>query len=57
KDTPAAGDKYDTENGVNLLSDDGGKSYEDVLQLQMILNAQTTFSAVHDEHFFIIIHQ
>ncbi|CAB4062521.1 TDO2 [Lepeophtheirus salmonis] len=50
-------DKYDTENGVNLLSDEGGKSYEDVLQLEMVLKAQKTYSDVHDEHFFIIIHQ
>ena len=50
------------QDGVNLLTDAGGISYGNYLQLNKILNAQELQSAkdgrpVHDEHLFIIIHQ
>ena len=50
------------QDGVNMLSDAGGISYGDYLQLDKILNAQVLQSDVdgrhvHDEHLFIVIHQ
>ena len=50
------------QDGVNMLSDAGGISYGNYLQLDKILNAQVLQSDVggrhvHDEHLFIVIHQ
>ena len=50
------------QDGVNMLSDAGGISYGDYLQLDKILDAQVLQSDldgrhVHDEHLFIVIHQ
>ena len=50
------------QDGVNMLSDAGGISYGDYLQLDKILDAQVLQSDVggrhvHDEHLFIIVHQ
>ena len=50
------------QDGVNMLSDAGGLSYGQYLQLDKILNAQKLQSDVdgnhvHDEHLFIVIHQ
>ena len=51
------------QDGIDRLTDGGGLSYGDYLQLDKILNAQELQSevqggkGVHDEHLFIIIHQ
>ena len=50
------------QDGVNMLSDAGGFSYGQYLQLDKILNAQILHSDldgqhVHDEHLFIVTHQ
>ena len=50
------------QDGVNMLSDAGGLSYGEYLQLDKILNAQILQSDldgqhVHDEHLFIVTHQ
>ena len=50
------------QDGVNMLSDAGGLSYGQYLQLDKILDAQKLQSDVdgnhvHDEHLFIVTHQ
>jgi len=58
----AAGNVDSDQDGVNVLSDIGGISYGDYLQLDKILDAQKPQSEVHgnpkhDELLFIITHQ
>lgn len=55
-------EKLDIQDGVNLMVEQNGLSYNDYLQLDKVLDAQALQSdahgrPVHDEHLFIIIHQ